>query len=296
VRPVDFVLASQRASGAFRSVVFTGGATYDDENAFITALVSLELASLPFDPRIDDALDRACDFLLGCRHERGGFGFYPLGGEPAWIGGRIASDADDTALCTMLLLARGRIDHAEALQISAVLDPFRVYFRPESADPWVQRGAQRTWLDAKTWPNPIDVCVNANVAALLAQLGCRGEAYDAAWRTVSNGVDWFLRSPALRPHLTPFYPEAFELRDAIRRAIGAGVDELAGSFERIEPHAGPAGETAPICSSHDGAFRWFAPALQAARRLVAMRHERKTDDSQRREELLSETEATHRRA
>ncbi len=296
---LDVVLAAQSAAGAFRSIARTGGVEYNDENAFITALVSIELASLPFDVRIEDALSRACDFLLGCRQEGGVFGFYPPGGEPPWIGGGIAPDADDTALCAALLLACGRITSDDAQRLAGALGPFRLDYRPESADPWVERGAQRTWLDTRTWPNPVDVCVNANVAAFLAQLGCRDEGYDAAWRTVRGGVDWFLMNPALLPRITPFYPEAFELRDAVRRALRAGVTELASAWERIEPAAGPPAGDLPICSSHDGAYRWFAPALQAARNLASPHfkwstQERRTHEPQCFRKSFPETETTHR--
>jgi hypothetical protein len=280
---VDFVLASQGSSGAFRSTAVAHGESHEDENAFVTALVTMELSSLPCEARIEAALARACEFLSACRHERGGFGFYPLGREPRWIGGRIFADADDTSLCTALLVARGVMREDEARQIIDGLDPFRVHYRPESAEPWIERGAQRTWLDTRTWPNPVDLCVNANVSALLAQLSLRGQAYDAAWRTVSAGAAWFLMNPALLPRLTPFYPEAFELRDAVRRAVRAGAGELRPTLDSLDRLAAPDGADAVLCSSHGGAWRWSAPALRAARRLSLM-HERRTDASQRFEE------------
>lgn len=280
---LDFVLAAQGPSGAFRSTAVAYGECHEDENAFVTALVAMELSSLPGDARIEAALARACEFLCACRHERGGFGFYPFGAEPRWIGGRISADADDTSLCTALLAARGVIGEGEARQIVDGLDPFRVHYRPESAEPWIERGAQRTWLDTRAWPNPVDLCVNANVSALLAQLSLRADAYAAAWRTVSAGAAWFLMNRALLPRLTPFYPEAFELREAVRRAVRAGVGELAPTLDSLDRVVGPAGADAVLCSSHGGAYRWFAPALHTARRLSLM-HERRTDASQRLEE------------
>ena len=289
---LDFVLASQSASGAFRSTAHVHDERHDDENAFVTALVALELSSL-HDDRADDAVTCACEFLLRCRRENGSFGFYPRDEEPCWIGGRIAADADDTALCTLLLLDRGAIDEDEALRILDALEPFRLHYRPESEHPWVQRGAQRTWLDERTWPNPVDVCVNANVAALLARLGCRNALYDAAWRTVDAGVEWFLLNPALLRYLTPFYPEAFEVREAVRRAVRAGASELAASFERIDSVAGFADDDPILCSSHGGAYAWRAPALQAARRLVSLTQERRADVPQRIDELFTASQKAH---
>lgn len=257
------ILQWQSESGAFRSLVVHGGETFVDENAFITALVACELSA------IDVPIGRALDFLEACRRDDGSFGFYPYGGEPHWMGTALAADADDTSLCVLLLLEHDRLTREEAERVvSEVLDPHRLHFRPESTGGWIQRGAYRTWLDGRAFRNPIDLCVNANAASLLATLQQRGAAYDAAWRTVAAGVEWFSRNPGFLLHLTPFYPHPCELREAVRRAVEHGVAELAPALQRVsELVRDEPDETALVCSSEGGATFWIAPALQLARRL-----------------------------
>jgi hypothetical protein len=260
---LDEILASQSESGAFRSVVAHGGQTFVDENAFLTALVAMELSSLGV------PIDRALDFLEECRRDDGAFGFYPRGAEPSWLGTTLAADADDTALCTLLLLEHQRMTSDEASRVIAeVLDPHRLHFRPESAGGWIQRGAYRTWLDLRARRNPVDLCVNANVASLLARVQHRGAAFEAAWRTVAAGIEWLARNPALLHYLTPFYPHPAELREAVRRAVDNGVAELAPALDRIWTLVpDDADESRPVCGSESGATLWIAPELQLARRL-----------------------------
>jgi hypothetical protein len=260
---LDDILAWQSESGAFRSAVTHGGQTFIDENAFVTALVATELSAL------NVPVGGALDFLEQCRRDDGAFGFYPRGAEPAWMGTTLAADADDTALCTLLFLQHGRITAAEASRVIAdVLDPHRLHFRPEATGGWIQRGAYRTWLDRRAHRNPVDLCVNANVASLLAASQQRGAAYDSAWRTVAAGIEWLARNPALLHHLTPFYPHPSELREAVRRAVDSGVGELAPALLRLSTLVvDDADDTTPVCSSEGGATLWIAAALQLARRL-----------------------------
>lgn len=260
---LELLLATQCPSGAFASTVRRGNESFDDANAFITAL-AVDAICRDATPAADRAVARALDFLLTCRADGGGFSFYPPGAEPQWLGARLAPDADDTALCTATLVAHGRLPQSEAVRVlDAVLARHRVHSLAACAYPWVRPGAYLTWLDERTWPNPVDLCVNANVAVLFRLARRRDAAYEAAWRTVAMGVEWAARDETFLAYLTPFYPSRSELAFALRRAVAAGVDELYPAMQQLGP--ADAGETTPLCSSHGGGTVWIAPALQRLR-------------------------------
>lgn len=263
------VLDAQAPSGAFRSIVRHYGDVFPDENGFVTALTVRELDRLSY-PGTGAAVERALDFLESCRGAAGAFHFYPPGLEPEWMGRRLAADADDTALFATTLLAHGRLDLAEADRLIAeVLDPFRVHYRPESEPVWVRPGCYRTWLDPKVRPNPVDCCVNVNVAAFLAVSSHAGHpGYEAAVRTVMAGLCWAGAVEWQARSLVPWYPHPAELLHALTRAVAAGADELAGPLAECaaQPWAA-AGLPAerPVCGSLAGKTLWFCPALQALR-------------------------------
>jgi hypothetical protein len=272
VSAVAEVLTAQAPSGAFRSIVHHYGEIFPDENGFVTALIVRELDRLAL-PGTCAAVERALDFLESCRGAAGAFHFYPPGLEPEWMGRRLAADADDTALFAATLLAHGRLDLAEADRLIAeVLDPFRVHYWPESEPAWVRPGCYRTWLDLKAplrSANPVDCCVNVNVAAFLAVSGQAGHpGYAAAVRTVTAGLRWAGAVEWQARSLVPWYPHPAEILHALSRAVAAGVGELAGPLAECAAQPWAAGglpAERPVCGSLAGKTLWFCPALQALR-------------------------------
>lgn len=275
---LDSLLATQSESGAFASVVRRRDESFIDANAFVTALAIDALctatAAGPTTGTSGRAVERALDFLMTCRNPGGGFSFYPPNGEPAWLGARLAPDADDTALCTATLVRHGRLPESEVVHVlEHVLAPHRVQPGEASRFAWVRPGASRTWLDERAWPNPVDLCVNANVAALFRISPQRGAAYEASWRTVALGAEWAARDATFLPYLTPFYPSRSELAYALQRAVACGVDELTPAMRQLGP--ADADERTPLCSSNGGGTVWLAPALQ---RLRLAQQERKANE------------------
>lgn len=294
------VLAAQRPDGAFPSRVLLDrrrGLQAPDGNAFVTALVVRHLLALPPDlvraaevsGQHAAAVDRALDFLESCRatnpagrsrdrswgrNVAGAFRFYPEAARPGWMQTRLAPDVDDTVLSAGVLLAAGRMERAEALDlVERVLEPHRLHDRTAAARwPWVEVGAFKTWIDPKARPNPVDCTVNANAAALLARLDLHDHpAYRAATATVRRGIEWASGSPAHGRSISPFYPDLTELGHAVRRAREAGVEEL-WDLPRCAP-LGTQRDTLrqadrPVCSSADGRVWWVAPVLQTTREIA----------------------------
>jgi hypothetical protein len=278
---LDQVLASQAPSGAFRSTVQCDGKSFADENGFITALVLRELGRLPASFDLFSHRERALDFLEACESlsSPGAFHFYPPGNEPQWMGTRLAPDADDTALIVLELLKHRRVSQEIADRIiDEVLEPHRLHYRPGDTPDWARQGAYKTWLDISARPNPIDCCVNANVAALLKFSGRdHHTGYKAACETVLYGVRCAGSAPRLARMLTPYYPQPVELLYAMRRALAVGVKEfgdVADGFSRQQFASVDMQECwprqRPICGSLGGKVFWTCPALQIARQITSM--------------------------
>ncbi|QTO22394.1 hypothetical protein [Burkholderia seminalis] len=272
VHALDALLSAQAPGGAFPSRVTVGDRRYADENVFVTALILDALARLPAGTA-DRAIARGLDFLESCASLTcpGAFHFYPPGRMPSWLGVDLSADADDTALALTLLARFGRRTAAEACDaLERVLHPWRLHYRPESADPWIAQGACRTWLDRRAAPNPVDACVNANVATALTSLGGAGHAACRAARdTVLDAIAFVAENPAHRARLTAFYPDLWELVHALRRGARHGVAGFARAAAQLAGMLGPhAGAQATVCSSTDMRWRWTAPLLQTARTLT----------------------------
>src|SRR5262249_6565294 len=152
------ILGAQTSFGAFASCV--GSAT--DENCFVTALVLLEVPS-GLSASLDAGVAKALDFLEACEEpERpGAFRFYPSNLPSARLPiGRLAADADDTALAQLALIRHGRRGKADAKRtIEAVLGPYRVAYLRGDEPPWVRPGAVRTWLSREIRGNAVDCVV-----------------------------------------------------------------------------------------------------------------------------------------
>lgn len=263
---ISQILASQSASGAFRSVVNHHGMAMEDENSFVTALIVYELLRLD-DPAACGAIARALNFLESCQAPSG-FHFYPPGNEPDWMGVRLPPDADDTALLARVLYETGRLNLNSVIQLAeATLEQHRQHYNPDPIASWVHAGCYRTWLSPKQRPNPIDCCVNANVAALLALIGKQDSSgYYAACATVTSGIEWAEGIDWRLAMLTPYYPHPAELFYAIERGIDAGVDE----FRKISAPPRWTGPF-PCASSLDGKTSWTSPELGAIRNYRSIR-------------------------
>ena len=270
------VLGCQSTGGAFPSLVTVDGTTHVDANAFTTALVIDALDSLPAAPDTRRAVGRALDFLERClsNEHPGAYHFYPPGEEPSWMGAALPADVDDTALALLALHRHGRVSRRAARQVvERVLDPFRLHWRPESTPRWVGPGAYRTWLRHGPRENPVDACVNANIASLLSVLGHRDHpAYGAARRTVLRGVEQAGATARGIDRIIPYYAHPAELVHALERGAALGVEGFAAAADSLS-RAGildrnaPFNRRQPLYRSPDGRFLWTSPVLQSVREL-----------------------------
>jgi hypothetical protein len=269
------VLGAQGVHGGFQSQV----EHVIDENCFVTSLVLLELDDLPA-----EATNRALDFLEQCEDPRqpGAFRFYPAGGDsPRLTIPHLDPDADDTALALLALMKYGRRTAADARRSLADLIEFHAAHFLRGDEPvWVRKGGARTWLIPRADGNPVDCCVNANVATLYAAAGRNAApGLTAACETIGGAVRMTLASPAQMRAVAPFYLHPIELLYAVRRAVQHGVFQLADTLRLLEEQRWAADDEAsgwrrrrPVCSNAGGRPIWVAPALQAARQLSSQRH------------------------
>lgn len=276
-QPLATLLVLQRPSGAFPSTVGTGPDRVDDETCFVTASVALcliELANAGSSPaRV--ALARALDFVEGCEaaDAPGAFGFYPADPATPRVVSRLPADADDTAIAWLALVSSGRRGIVEARTA------FRARIGPASrqvisgvAPPWTQPGAVQTWLAEVGPHNPIDLAVNANVAALAARIGeTEHSAYRGACDSLLAAARGGYDPTALGRRLAPFYASVCELLLAVARAsvLGATVLEpclgwLSGAHRGLDPLR----DDKPLYCDEPGTPVWIAPALQRARKLT----------------------------
>lgn len=267
----SLVLASQGESGAFPAIAHPPSGSVPDENAFVTALIVNLLGEVAADPEIAEARQRGLDFLLRCERpgRPGAFSFYPAYAHPAWIGEFLPVDADDTALSALALFRAGRWRRsALRREVREVLGRHRVEERPHGA-PWFRAGVYPTWLDAGRLHNPIDVCVNLNVAVLIQESGVGSRhGHGGILEMVGAALDWVGDSPERARAITPYYPHPAELGHALERAVAAGVRGAGGLLKRLRAQAWSRCEdpvSAPICSSLGAGVVWTSPVLQAVR-------------------------------
>ncbi|CAO3430194.1 hypothetical protein [Azospirillum endophyticum] len=277
------ILAAQTPGGAFASTVWLADGPCPDENGFVTALVLNALDGLEETPALATARGRALDFLARCElpDRPGAFSFYPWDGHPDWMAVPLPADADDTALFALALVAGGRRDREWLTRVATgELRRFRLAWISGAAMPWHREGAVFTWLDERYYPNVIDLCVNINVAALLAATG-QGEALGlpAIVAMVEDALDWAGPFPDKARLLSPYYPDPIEIAHALTRAVAQGVTEFRPSLARLrdlpwawedgtDDGGGRGGEGRPVCGSGDRRILWTAPVLRAARRLL----------------------------
>lgn len=268
------VLGAQGDYGGFRSQV----EDVVDENCFVTSLILLELDDLPA-----EAANRALDFVERCEdpRQRCAFRFYPKGGSsPRLKIPNLDPDADDTALALLALMKYRRRSIADARKALSLIESDAAHFLRGDEPIWVRKGAARTWLIPRADANPVDCCVNANVATLYAVAGLTAEpGFQAACETVGGAVRLTLASPAHLRTVAPFYLHPIELLYAVRRAVERGVFLLTDTLRLLEAQRWAADDHASgwqrrraVCSNSGGRPMWVAPALQAARQLASQRN------------------------
>jgi hypothetical protein len=259
------------------------GRTTPDRNGFVTALVLRSLRHTPRSPSWRSLAARALTWLERCRSSSlaGAFCFWPETARPSWAAA-VPPDADDTAVITTELLRHGRLGRAAALRTACrVLVPHRVAGLDRGGRPaWVAPGSFLTWLapanpGAPRVANPVDCCVNANVAALLAFLDATHlPGYDAAVATVRQGLEWAGEDPVRRSALTPFYPDARSLAEALEHAVESGTEPLREAWQHASTLPPPPTAEPPGCfRSAYGGTVWYATALDLVRSAAAAHEE-----------------------
>ncbi|HYR08517.1 MAG TPA: hypothetical protein VEQ60_12135 [Longimicrobium sp.] len=273
-RALRGVLALQLPGGAFPSQVGQGREALRDETCFVTASVALLLAPLGRDAAVRGAVDRALEFVERCEQPDapGAFAFYPPGGDTPRVTDGLPPDADDTALAWLALLAGGRRGTEEArAAFRARIAPYALAWVPGDAPPWVRPGAVRTWLADRGRDNPVDLAVNANVAALAARIGeTENPAFLGACASLRAAARGGYAPAAFARTLAPFYASICELSLAAARAVSLGAAELIPCLSWLAGAArDPLRRDKPLyCNAH-GAPVWRSPALQRARALAA---------------------------
>jgi hypothetical protein len=290
------LLAWQAPDGGFPSCVGEGADSIEDRTCFVTASIALLLATMapgtvapdtivpntiaaetvPSSLDCRAARDRALDFVERCEapDAPGAFGFYPFDGRGSRLVDQLPPDADDTALAWLALLAAGRRDAAAArAAFHDRIGPASCHLVPGDAPPWVRPGAVRTWLVECGRDNPVDLTVNANVAALAARIGAADHpAAEGACASLLAAASGGYEPVAFRRHLTPYYARIDELRLAVERAVALGAGALAPCLPWLEATGLAAASHAPdkplYCNAH-GSPVWRSPALQHARILAS---------------------------
>jgi hypothetical protein len=260
------VLAGQCSNGAFPSEV----EGLSDQTCFVTASVALLLD--PCEHSVP--LSRALDFieLCECIDQPGAFSFYPRDRSTPRLVEALPPDADDTALAWLALV------HGRRRSVAEARAAFARWIAPASrrvvsgdSPPWVRPNAVRTWLVEQGRDNPIDLAVNANVAALAARIGLADHpSFRGACDSLLAAAEGGFNPVAFLRRLTPYYADVSELWLAVRRAVSFGASQLAPVLDWLGPALGPAAlrpEKPLYCNAHRTPI-WRSPILQAARRLL----------------------------
>lgn len=268
------LIAEQRSDGLFRSRIERGGLQADDANCFVTAMVLRELRHYEARGSWHEAALDALE-LGAAEAPAGAYGFWPHALRPAWAAA-VPADTDDTALVLTELYRHRRLSREDALRravrtiIPCRVDPREVETRPA----WITPGCFKTWivLDRPERANPVDCCVNANVAALFAILGARHmPGFAEAVSAIEAGLAWAGRDARRLDALTPFYPAPRWLLAALDHAVECGAEEL-------RPAARWLGGLAPgllagrpgLCRDAWGKTIWHAPAFDLATAMAGM--------------------------
>jgi hypothetical protein len=270
---LEQLLSEQTARGAFPSAVEGNGTSQVDETCFVTAQVALILGVLADQGAlVRDAHARALDFVEACASADvpGAFRFYPETLDGPRLAIFLSADGDDTALAWLALLRAGRRTKDEARSaLPPLFDRLRAGGPQRGDAPWVRSGVYRTWFDGQG--GPADICVNANILAVLAEAGCEPAEPDRAAKAVNAACATVEPSKGSLRMLAPFYADAAEIAIALERAVAAGVAALAPAAERAasldltDRRAGRPLDRPLYCNAH-GRPLWRSASLQRARR------------------------------
>jgi hypothetical protein len=142
---------------------------------------------------------------------------------------------------------------------------------PGDSPPWIRPNAVRTWLVEQGRDNPIDLAVNANVAALAARIGLADHpASRGACDSLLAAAEGGFNPVAFLSRLSPYYADVSELWFAVCRAVSFGAAQLTPVLDWLGPALGPAAlrpDKPLYCNAHRAPI-WRSPILQAARRLL----------------------------
>lgn len=274
---VDIICGSQSASGAFKSKVHLPFGDFDDDNAFLTALVLRHTRKTGIMEELPDVTRRAHTFLRRCESDivPGVFGFWPDDGYPAWMKKtRLYKDADDSAI-TALEFVRGGIEEMGYLENVAknALARCRFFSSQLDGSDWRRSGVFLTWLSQDARPNPVDCCVNTNVIAMLSYCGLEDmPGYREACEMITDAIQRSGGEEKKVAELVPYYPHPIELFYALQHAVETGVSGLRAGLEYLAPlpwvrrclEYSP-GQLLPMCANPEGTIYWTSEAVRAAR-------------------------------
>lgn len=271
----------QRADGAFQSFVeLRKGEFTPDVNCFTAACIVRMLRDAPRHSSNIRLIERSLDWLQlqQSQHPPHAFAFWPAKARPEWAQ-NVPDDLDDTAIIVCELLRHGRIDKSAAIRL------FREVLLPNRVDhntlpflpPWIAAGSFFTWVtrpknaQAKSGPNIVDCCVNANIAALIAMSGddeMPGLAEAVAM--INAGLAWAAGNTQRLSVLTPFYPSILNFLEAVDHAVENGVTGLRAAREQLlELSKRPDLMKPGICrAAYSSSVVWHSPAIEAARLML----------------------------
>lgn len=277
IQLIEYILNSQLPSGAFPSIACFSNENFADENSFTTALVISILSEFNSDPQIHNACKKGIDYLLSCENPKGSgmFGFYPVNLQPKWINEFLPPDTDDTVLCSLALFYNGYWERDQLKhQITKVLEPYQLKQKATGME-WFKVGVYPTWLDRKRMNNPIDICVNINVATLIKEAQLVNYNTNEIFEMVNSAFNWVENDPKRMQQITPFYPDPLELYYSLQRAEKAGLLEASKALENMKllPWKMNSSFDTPICCSIGSGVIWKSPMLQSVRYLKHLKTE-----------------------
>jgi hypothetical protein len=268
----DQLAAHQTSKGAFKSHIVFKGREEEDSNGCITALTLRALRRTLAPNAVPGVRGLALDFLEQCESSRwqGAFGFWPERERPRWAQ-RVPPDFDDTAIINLELLLAGRRTREETQRVVYELLVPRLRTDVRDLDPpWIHSLVFPTWLtDDSHRANPVDCCINANVAALMAATGLTHlPGYRECFAMIAAGLEWAGNSWRRLSSLTPYYPRPRELLLALEN-VSYAAKEIHPCSEKLRSLLSglqePLQHREAVCSRVYGGVYWRSPALELAR-------------------------------
>ncbi|MEO1625237.1 MAG: hypothetical protein AAFV25_08755 [Bacteroidota bacterium] len=274
------IYRQQSSFGAFPSLVTVSDGELRDENCFVTSLVLWHLLQWGTEwhtPAYEECVCKALDFVAACEDPEmeGAFRYYPYTIDSPSLDIPLHNDLDDSSLALLVLWLGGRRNKEDIRAVlPTVFERHCKHWVSEKDPSWIAPGAAMTWINGRSHQNPVDACVNANVAALYAAMGLRDSPL---YLSATESLRCLLRhwgDPALRwRQVAPYYAHPLELLYAMKRAVAAGADELNELVARMTSWGWAQTDrqnqwspTRPICCNDHGRPLWYAPILQKVRK------------------------------